>query len=76
MGKFTAPNFENGDLELRYEDETICIYGTPAGLIRLAELCHKLVEKKKEDHLHLEDHGLLTKNSLSGVIALFKKQEK
>jgi hypothetical protein len=76
MNKFVSPNFENGDLEIRFENDTVCIYGTTVGLERLAEMCYKLIKKGKEDHIHLEDYALLTEKSVPTVIAIFRKNLK
>lgn len=35
---FKKPDFSKKDLELRFEDNVICIYGTAGGLRKLAEL--------------------------------------
>jgi hypothetical protein len=72
MGKFVKPTFTEGSVELRYEDNEVCIYGTEDGLKKLAELIYALIEKPKQGHIHLEDYELLTKESLIGAVAIFK----
>ena len=67
---FEAPDFKTGSVELRHENGEIQIYCSKKGLSQLLALCKGLAEKGQTDHLHLEDHTLLTKDSLPGVIAL------
>lgn len=74
MTQFVEPDFSNGELELRFENGEVCIYGTPEGLRRLAKYCLQLVEKPAEQHIHLGTLGFLTKNSAKGAIAIFEKQ--
>ena len=71
MTKFMAPDFSSGSLELRCENETVCIYGNREGLRELMRLCQSLLDHPSHGHIHLEDRGLLTKESLIGAIALF-----
>ncbi len=76
MKSFTIPDFSKGKLELRFENNEVCIYGTSEGLKRLASLCLYLVEEQaaehsKNAHIHLEDHELLTVTSLPGVVGVF-----
>ena len=73
MSKFIKPNFKEASLELRYEINEVCIYGTKEGLKKLSDLILNLVEKPEQAHIHLEDHELLTKESLSGAVAIFDK---
>ncbi|MGI6389875.1 MAG: hypothetical protein ACOX7Q_06710 [Kiritimatiellia bacterium] len=69
---FVYPEFNKGNLELRFENDTVCIYGTAQGLERLAALCLSLVKRPGQGHLHLEDDNtLLTKKSVRGAIAIF-----
>lgn len=68
---FKKPNFESGEIELRYEDDEVCIYGTEAGIRKMLEFCQMLLEKPKEGHIHLEDYSVLTEDSLRGTIAIF-----
>ena len=70
---FDAPVFDNRDLEFRLEDAEIQIYGSERGLIRLAELCLKLSQARKDDHIHLEDYELLTPDSMVAVIVRFTR---
>lgn len=69
--KFISPDFTERTLELRYENEIVCIYGTKEGLKRLSNLVLELIENPKRGHIHLEDYEILTKKSLTGVIAVF-----
>ena len=41
---FRKPDFSSKDVELRYENGIICIYGTPHGLKKIAEFCKKLID--------------------------------
>jgi len=70
---FRKPDFSSKDVELRYENGIICIYGTPHGLKKIAEFCKKLIDNPSLGHIHLEDYGILTKESEQGVIAIFEK---
>ena len=77
MKPFTPPTFEAGELELRCDDREVMIYGTPQGLVRLAELCMKLAKLpavETTEHYHLEDYELLTSGSLRGVLAVFNNE--
>lgn len=71
-GQFTKPDFSNGKIKLGVGDGEVYIYATEVGLKRLIELCNSLLAKSKETHVHLEDFDVLTRDSLKGVIALFK----
>jgi hypothetical protein len=71
MAAFIPPSFGTGELELRYGDGEVAIYGTPQGLEKLAEYCQKLARSPKADHVHLEDYQFLTKASLPGALAVF-----
>jgi hypothetical protein len=73
--KFVFPKFGDANLELRYENDVVCIYGTEEGLNRLSELILHLVEHPGQGHIHLENEGpaLLTKSSQRGAIAIFSK---
>ncbi len=65
---FIPPSFDTGELEFHYEDGEVAIYGTPRGLLKLAEFCSQLAqvpESKKTKHVHLEDYQFLTRNSLA-----------
>ena len=68
---FTRPDFRERPLELRFENNEVCIYGTKAGLTKLSDLITSLVNKPKSAHIHLEDYELLTRQSLNGAIAIF-----
>ena len=71
--KFRKPDFGNRNLELRFENEVVCIYGTVAGLKRLGELCNRLIENPAQGHIHLEDApNFLTDESEKGAIAIFE----
>lgn len=73
--EFTPPDFSNGDLELRFEDNIVCVYGTKEGLKKLANTILKLTENPGQSHVHLERemYGMLTKESKKGAIAIFPK---
>jgi hypothetical protein len=71
MAKFIKPDFTENSLELRYENNEVCIYGTKDGLKRLSEMILQLIDKPKQGHIHLEDYDLLTKKSLIGAVAIF-----
>ena len=74
--KFVTPVFKGDEcLELRCQNGEICIYGTRAGLKKLARLMLKLAETRKCGHIHLEDRGLLTQRSLRGAVAIFQADE-
>lgn len=62
-------DFSKGDIELRVEDDVICIYATNEGLELLISLCKSLKRNRTTEHIHLEDYSVLTERSLSGVIA-------
>jgi len=68
---FKNPEFTEGILELRIEDNEICIYATKAGLRKLSEFCQRLIDEPNTGHIHLEDYQVLTPDSLKGVIAIF-----
>ena len=71
--EFHYPDFAGGNLELRFEDDTVCIYGTASGLRSLAELILDLVGHPNQGHIHLEspELQLLTPESEKGAIAIF-----
>ena len=71
--KFKEPIFSTGDIELRFEDGIVCLYGTEKGLKRLAEFCYELINHPSQGHIHLEDYEILTKESEKGAIAIFDK---
>ncbi len=72
---FRMPDFSQAELELRFEDNEVCLYGTASGLRRLADLCTSLADRQDDGHIHLDrDHfpsGFLTKESEVGAIAVF-----
>ncbi len=75
MKPFRHPNFGNRAIELRYEDGEVAIYGTEDGLRRLSDLCLRLAAYQPgsaNEHFHLDDYELLTKDSLRGTIAVFR----
>ena len=75
MSEFRKPNFQEKKLELRFEKDEVCIYGTKEGLQKLSDLILKLIAKPSQGHIHLEDYDVLTKDSLVGVVALYEKNE-
>lgn len=74
MSKFKAPDFKERQLELRFDGDEVCIYGTKMGLKRLAALCLELASDAKSsssEHVHLEDFEILTSDSKRCVVAVF-----
>ena len=69
--QFRKPNFSEKDVELRFENEAICIYGTVKGLKKIADFCYELINDPNQGHIHLEDYKILTKESKKGAIAIF-----
>jgi hypothetical protein len=76
MSEFREPDFSRGELELRFENSVVCIYGTSRGLKELADLCRELVENPEQGHIHLEHSARLTRESVRGAIAIFEKNAK
>jgi hypothetical protein len=77
MTKFIAPDFSSGSLELRFEHDTVGIYGNKEGLRALIGLCQRLLDRPDQGHIHLEDQyvadrPLLTNQSRIGAIALLE----
>ena len=70
---FRKPDFRTKDLELRYENGEVCIYGTSEGLKGLISFCQKLLDRPAIGHIHLEDYEVLTPESEIGAIAIFPK---
>lgn len=75
MNEFKKPDFSVRDLELRFENNVVCIYGTEKGLKKLTELINKLIGHPAQGHIHIEDSEILTKESEMGAIAIFSKHE-
>ena len=73
--QFVPPDFAVGDIELRFQEDEICIYASDNGLKKLIEFCQMLLDNPQKGHLHLEDYKVLTSDSLRGVMATFKKSE-
>ena len=71
--QFEKPDFSKNELELRFENNVICIYGTAKGLKKLSDLCIELIEHSAQGHIHLEEYGILTEKSPKGAIAIFDK---
>jgi hypothetical protein len=74
MKSFQQPDFSTGDVECRFQDGEVCIYGTPDGLRRFAALMVKVVTDCKPGesiHIHTEDYELLTRNSKHCAVAVF-----
>ena len=69
--RFIRPVFDTGVVELRCENDEVCIYGTPEGLTKLGGLIMRLVDNPREGHVHLEDYEILTDRSLIGAVAIF-----
>jgi hypothetical protein len=70
---FRRPDFRTKDVELRYENGVVCIYGTVEGLRKIAAFCQELAESPAMSHIHLEDYPILTEESEKGAIAIFAK---
>ena len=68
---FAFPDFSAGSLEFRFQNNEVCIYGTPEGLAWLSEMCLDLIKRRKNDHFHLEDYKRLTRESLPAAMAVF-----
>ena len=68
---FSKPDFTEGSVEFRYQDDEICIYATEEGLEELIFLFKNLIRKKPPSHIHLEDYEILTNSSLKAVIGKF-----
>lgn len=73
--QFLKPDFSDGEINLGIAEGEVYIYATDVGLRKLMDFCNLLLNKPKEDHIHLEDFGVLTKDSLKGVISLFKMEK-
>ena len=73
MSEFKKPEFKENILELRSENNKVCIYGTKEGLEKLSNLISKIIAEPNRGSIYLEDHYFLTDNSLSGVIGIFEK---
>ncbi len=56
MSRFTQPNFESGDVEFRFENGEVMIYGTPHGLTMLADFCMRLAKDLNADDAHGTEH--------------------
>lgn len=73
---FDAPDFRPGaELEFRFDEGEVQVYGTEAGLRALAKHCDSLANDiaARPAHVHLEDYMLLTKRSLRAVLAIFRQ---
>lgn len=71
--KFIEPIFNDKSLELRYENNVVCMYGTSDGLKKLSDLILDLIKNPEQQHIHIEDYQILTKKSLKGAIAIFEE---
>lgn len=71
MDKFKKPDFSKKDIELRFENDIVCIYCTENGLKKLAGFCNQLINHPKQGHIHLEDYDILTAESEKGAMAIF-----
>ena len=76
--QFQVPQFTDGQLEIRIDDEGVAIYGTRDGLRALAKICTKLASRNLgrdgTAHIHLEDHALLTSKSVNAAVAVFEAE--
>lgn len=72
---FVKPDFTDGLVEIRIDDDSIAIYGTREGLMEIARMCNELAKQPpnqyKTDHVHLEDRNILTRSSKNVAIAYF-----
>ena len=71
---FKIPDFKNSDIEFRFENDEICIYGTPKGLKAISDACIKLIGKPNEGHIHFDSDLSpvpLSNDSKHAVIAIF-----
>lgn len=68
---FKKPEFKEGNIELRFQDGEVALYGTKEGFEKFIGLCQDLMTRKAPDHIHLEDYEILTKNSTRATIAIF-----
>jgi hypothetical protein len=76
MTTFIQPDFSARDLEFRFEEGEVLVYGSQRGLTRLAEICLQIAQQlagEDNAHVHLEDHDLLTDKSLRAVVAGFQR---
>ena len=73
--EFSNPDFRRGEIELRFENDIVCIYGTKEGLKRLVTIIQGLIDSPSQGHIHLESemHDFLTSESQKGAIAIFPK---
>lgn len=74
--EFIYPDFSKKDLEVRFENDVVCIYGTENGLKELIRISEFLIDNPEASHLHLDAPPVLTKESLKCVIAIFDKPVK
>ncbi len=74
--EFKIPDFSSGQIEIRVDNDGVAIYGTREGLKSLAHLIDRFASrpasKNRTEHVHLEDHGVLTPESLNAAIAYFE----
>jgi hypothetical protein len=70
---FRKPKFRTKDLEFRYENGVVCIYGTADGLRKVAAFCQELIDRPSIGHIHVEDYPILTAESERAAIAIFSK---
>jgi hypothetical protein len=68
---FRKPVFGKGIVELRCDNDEVCIYGTKEGLQKVVGLITRLLDNPSEGHIHLQDYELLTDESLIGAVAVF-----
>jgi hypothetical protein len=68
---FRQTDFRTRDLECRYENGVVCIYGTAEGLRKVAAFCQELIDTPSISHVHLENYPILTAESEKGAIAIF-----
>jgi hypothetical protein len=73
---FIKPNFKSRDVEIRYNNDSVDIFATERGLKRIIAICELLIEESPNvQHQHLENQGLLTKESLKCTIRMFSPDE-
>lgn len=71
--KFFVPNFNNGCVEIRADNDGISLYFTDHGIDRFINILMILKQNGGDNHIHLEDFEILTKNSIPCALAVFKQ---
>jgi len=73
VSDFKEPDFSRGSIEIRYESDSVCIYGNKVGLKTLSDLLLGLIDNPGQGHIHLENEYReeLTEFSENTTIAIF-----